>query len=311
MSSLAHGSLLAFFDALKYDRTMRFAITFATALLLPAIAVAHGVADPPTPFAQARKEFHTKLTTRAPAPQGGAPLGPVAGTERIHYTSGGRTLTAYVSTRLDGGKRPAVLFLHGGFGFGEDDWAMTRPFLDAGYVVMIPVLRGENGQPGDFTTFYGEVDDVLAAADRLAHLPGVDEQRIFVAGHSAGGTLVLLAALASRRFRGGAAFSGITDAATIVKYVPRIVVFDRSDPREIELRSALAFAGTFSCPMRLLYGDDEAIFAADAAKLAERARASKLDVAAIGVPGNHFTAVPREIAEALRFFASLGGIRLK
>jgi hypothetical protein len=84
VSSLAHGDLLAFFDAVKYDRTMRFAVTFATALLLPAIAFAHGVADPPTPFAQARKGFRTKLTTRAPAPQESAPLGPVAGTERIH-----------------------------------------------------------------------------------------------------------------------------------------------------------------------------------------------------------------------------------
>ena len=41
---------------------------------------------------------------------------------------------------------------------------MAQPYRDAGYIVMIPILRGENGQPGFYTMFYDEVDDVLGAA---------------------------------------------------------------------------------------------------------------------------------------------------
>jgi hypothetical protein len=59
-------------------------------------------------------------------------------------------------------KKPAVLFLHGGFAFGLDDWKMAEPYRAAGYVVMAPMLRGENGQAGFFSMFYDELNDVLA-----------------------------------------------------------------------------------------------------------------------------------------------------
>lgn len=59
---------------------------------------------------------------------------------------------------------------------------MSQPFRDAGFIVMMPVLRSENGQPGDYSMFYDEVDDVLAAADVLARQPDVDAQRIYSQG---------------------------------------------------------------------------------------------------------------------------------
>ena len=54
--------------------------------------------------------------------------------------------------------------------------------------------------------FYDEVDDVLAAAEALAGLPDVDTGQLYVAGHSAGGTLALLAAMSSAFSRGCVAF---------------------------------------------------------------------------------------------------------
>jgi dipeptidyl aminopeptidase/acylaminoacyl peptidase len=48
--------------------------------------------------------------------------------------------------------------------------------------------------------FYNEVDDVLAATDVLAKLSYFDPDRIFIAGRSIGGTLALLASMASRQF---------------------------------------------------------------------------------------------------------------
>jgi dipeptidyl aminopeptidase/acylaminoacyl peptidase len=43
---------------------------------------------------------------------------------------------------------------------------------------MTPTLRGENGNPGNFECFYGEVDDVIAAGRYLATLPYVDPKHI-------------------------------------------------------------------------------------------------------------------------------------
>jgi dipeptidyl aminopeptidase/acylaminoacyl peptidase len=260
------------------------------------------------PYAKARAAFNTKLTRRGPSPQPGAPSPAPVKADKIQYRSGDLTLTAFVSpSPRDHKKHPAVLFLHGGFAFDVDDWEMVRPFLDAGFVVMTPLLRGENGQPGAFSAFYDEVDDVVAATERLAHLPQVDARNLFVAGHSAGGTLTLLTAMATQRFRAAAAFSGAPDARALVRGMPALLVFDGSDPREFQLRSPLAFATSFLCPTRLFYGSQETFFAASTVETARRAQERKLDVAAVVVPGDHFTSLPRAMSQAIEFFQGMSG----
>ena len=152
------------------------------------------------------------------------------------------------------------MFLHGGFAFGEDDWEQAEPFRDAGFVVMIPTLRGENGLPGAYSMFYNEVDDVLAAADVLAQRPDVDPDRIFVAGHSVGGTLVLLASMTRPRFRAAASFSGSPDQVAWARGQPQVVPFNPNDNREYQMRSPLAFPASFKCPVRIYYGSQEILF---------------------------------------------------
>src|SRR5262249_26913722 len=154
------------------------------------------------------------------------------------------------------------------FAFGADDWQQAQPFRDAGYVVMIPILRGENGQPGQYSMFYNEVNDVLNAADVLAKLPNVDGTRIYVAGHSVGGTLAMLAAMTSNRFRAAASFSGSPDQ---VKWsqLQEVIPFNENDQRELQMRSPLAFARSFKCPARLYYGDQEFLFESSTKKTAQ------------------------------------------
>src|SRR5262249_22673359 len=147
-------------------------------------------------YAKVRSEFRTKLLRRGPAPQRWKQVAVPPGVQQIEYLSGQLRLKAWTSLPRGNapGQVPGVVYLHGGWAFDVDDWEQCQPFLDAGFAVMTPLLRGENGQPGAFTMFYDEIEDVLAAADHLAGLPGVDPQRIFVAGHSAGGTHALLGA---------------------------------------------------------------------------------------------------------------------
>ena len=83
----------------------------------------------------------------------------------------------------------------------ESNDQTARPFRDAGLVMMFPSLRGGNANPGGKEYFLGEVEDVLAAAEFVARLPYVDPAQIYLGGHSTGGTLALLVAESSGRFK--------------------------------------------------------------------------------------------------------------
>jgi dipeptidyl aminopeptidase/acylaminoacyl peptidase len=197
-----------------------------------------------------------------------------------------------------------VLFLHGGFASDIDDWDMNLPFREAGYIVMMPMLRGENGLPGEYTLFYHEVEDVLAASTFLAARPDVDTNHLYIAGHSVGGTLVMLAAMATDRFRAAASFSGSPDQAEWTKGQEQFIPFDPNDRREFQMRSPLAFATSFKCPARLYYGTKEIFFDPLIRRTATLAKEKNLDVEAIAVPGDHFGAVPGEIRRSIEFFQS-------
>ena len=157
-------------------------------------------------YADARKTFKTNLIVQRAAPQPWDKELPPPGVKEVTYTSGDLKLKAWMNPPgprdKNGGLKPAVLFLHGGFSFSVEDWDQCKPFRDAGFVTMTPMLRAENGQPGWYSMFYDEVDDVLAAAEVLAKTPGVDPKRIFVAGHSVGGTLAMLSAMTSTALLG-------------------------------------------------------------------------------------------------------------
>src|SRR5262249_51721222 len=130
-------------------------------------------------YAQARSRFRTKLVRKGPAPQGWTPTKPPEGVSEVEYVSGELRLKAWVNRPTDQArKHPAVLYLHGGFSFDLGDWEQTKPYRDAGFVVLIPILRAENGQPGAWSYFYDEVDDVLAAGEYLSKQPYVDADRL-------------------------------------------------------------------------------------------------------------------------------------
>src|SRR5438105_10119984 len=255
-------------------------------------------------YAAARSKFKTKLVRQGAAPQEWHRVDPPEGVKSLDFRSGSLRLKAWINPPANAGQRklPAVLFLHGGWAFGKEDWDMAKPYRDAGYVVVTPMLRGENGQPGSFTMFYDEVDDVLAAADALAKLPYVDDKHIYVSGHSAGGTLSLLTAMASPRFRAAASFSGSPNQKTFAQQGQYPVPFDQSNPLELDLRSPVVYATSFKCPVRMYYGNEEWAFAMPTETTAERAKAKGLDVDAVAVTGGHTTAVPDAMRQAIEFF---------
>ena len=262
-------------------------------------------------YAQTRRDFRTALVRQAPSPQRDVlSLRSPSYVSEVTYRSGRLVLKAWMAGHHDSGpKRPAVLFLHGGFEFGAADWDMAVPYWVAGFVVLAPMLRGENGQPGTFSFLYDEVDDVLAAGDFLARHPAVDSTHIYLAGHSAGGTLVQLAVLASGRFRAAASFDGSPDqqllyhgSAAKAGHHPE-VVFNPGDLRELQVRSPLAYVGSLRSPIRLFHSYEAAVLnQRSSRRFAELARARGIDARAVRVWGSHMSHVDRAIPKSIAFF---------
>ena len=260
-------------------------------------------------YQRERKKFRTKLLNKGPAPDKYEPLVAPPTADQIFYRSGyggELELVAWVSRYERTRKpRPAVLFLHGGNAIGQGHWQLMQPYIDAGYVVMIPTMRGENGQKGNFSGFYDEVDDVLAASDRLRHMPGVDPHRMYLAGHSIGGTLAMLAAMSTHRFRAAAPISGNPDSFAFFNRYPQDIRFDDKNPREFQMRSPVCYAHSFKCPMKLMHGSEEVHFVTRLGLLAKRARAARVNIDVDMFPGGHFSALPAEIERSIQFFKGI------
>lgn len=216
----------------------------------------------------ARAGFQTRRIPSSYAADGPAPAPPADLFQLVKYSAPPGPLSAYVTPDpADGQKHPAVLWAHGGFGgIGEYFWEKASPgndqsasaFRKAGLVLMIPSWRGENDNPGDFELFYGEVNDLLAARDYLASLPYVDPDRIYLAGHSTGGTLALLAATATDKFRAVFSFGGAPNVQRVVGDGEGYgnTPFDYRNGDEGRLRSPIQFVGAIKTPTFYFEGSD-------------------------------------------------------
>ena len=257
-------------------------------------------------FAAARAQFKTQIRRSGPPPAQWEDVVIPQGAKEVTYPSGPLRLRAWLSQPADSGKKsPAILYLHSGFDFYAENWSFVQPFRNAGYIVMLPTLRGENGQHGQFTMYFDEVSDVINAAEYLRNLPTVDPDRLFVAGYSVGGTLTMLAAELYPHFRAAASMSGTADVATYLKYAKGAAYnapFDPTDSQEALMRSALAWAESLKCPIRLFYGTKETYFAIATPAMANAAKAHGLDAEAIAVEGDHGSNAGRSLTLALQFF---------
>ncbi len=277
--------------------------------------VVSAVADPPRQppvardLAAYRAQYPTHLTRHGPPPavwQDQTPTAVPAGAKEVTYGSDGLKLKAWVSDLPAGGKaRPAVVFCHGGFWFGTEDWDGTKPFRDAGFVVMTPMVRGEDGNPGDFSFYYSEVDDVIAAGRALAAMPGVDPSRVFVSGHSAGGALATLAVMRDGPFAMAAPIGAGLDMRSMVKAPGErnqsLVVFDPADAHEVEARSALLFTASLRVPIRLFQGDRDGTGRVQQQFVALAKHFGK-DATVTVVPGDHFQSLPAAVPKIVALF---------
>ena len=211
----------------------------------------------------ARKGFQTKIvpgkSDREPIPNP-----PPKVFRTVRYDAPAGKLAAYLTPDpKDGKKHPAIIWITGGDCNSIGDvWSPAKlnndqtaaAYRKAGIVMMFPSLRGGNDNPGVKEGFLGEVDDVLAAADFLAKQDYVDPARIYLGGHSTGGTLVLLVAECSDRFRAVFSFGPADD---VRGYPPEFIPFDTTNPREVQLRSPGRWLASIKSPTFVFEGTDQ------------------------------------------------------
>lgn len=218
-------------------------------------------ASPPgVSLGEARRGFVTKL---APSEAAKEPVDvpPSAVFRLTHYDAPPGKLAAYVSPDPGDGKRhPAIVWIAGGDcnSIGDvwspapaDNEQTASAYRKAGVIMMFPSLRGGNDNPGAREGFLGEVDDVMAAADALAKEPYVDPARIYLGGHSTGGTLALLVAESTDRFRAVVAFGPVADPAVYGRKTPYV---EPGDPREATLRAPGNWLGSVRSPTFVIEG---------------------------------------------------------
>ncbi|KXG88005.1 alpha/beta hydrolase family protein [Agrobacterium bohemicum] len=256
-------------------------------------------------YAAARRRFRTHLLRKISAPEKSSPLGTPQNGVRVTYPGGPNgsiELVAWLSNYTPSKTlKPAVLFLHGGNATGDGHWALMKPYWEAGFVVLLPSFRGENGQKGNYSGFYDETSDALAAASYLENLPGIDQDRLFLAGHSNGGTLTLLASM-TRKFRAAVPMSaGVNSWRYFNRYSDELC-FDDGNPQEFIMRSSVCFGPSLKCPTLLLRGTEERPFDADHKLLMERVRSAGMQIDHKLLPGNHNGVVPGAVVESIRFF---------
>lgn len=284
---------------------MKNSALFLLLLLSSACALLAQAATTP-PILEARRGFETNVLRKEAV--GEAPDQPPAGVLKlVTYPSPLGRNAAYVSpSPADGKKHPVIIWLTGGFSnsIGSIAWTpgpvsndqSASGFRQEGILMMYPSLRGGNNNPGYIETFYGEVDDVLAAAKALASLDYVDPKRIYLGGHSTGGTLALLVAAAGGdRFRAVFALGPVDN---VVGYGADVLPFDLKNPKEAQVRAPVVWISSITCPTYIFEGTKAPSNLASLQALQTRPKIKNPRLHFIPVDGeSHFSAIFPVVAQ--------------
>ena len=256
---------------------------------VPASPAAPPPAQEGSPAAQ-RQPFATRLVREGPAPQDWTDEALPPGVERVEYPSAGRNLKAWLVRARTQQPAPVLVYLHGGFAFSVEELEVCRKFRDAGYHIFAPTVRGENGNPGSFELFLGEVDDVAAALAWIGSQPYVDGNRVFVFGHSIGGALSALTTLrpdVKTRLSGS---SGGLYANSVFDGWAEIVPFDATRQEERDAR--LLFGRILEMQRaHIAYIGLEDGAARKAALMTQEVGEREALLQIVVLPGDHFTSL--------------------
>jgi dienelactone hydrolase len=219
------------------------------------------------------------------------------------------------------GKLPLVLVppagstLVAGMELGDGDRAEHYPYVRAGFAVGSFEIDGHVPQGAlDAAVFNGArafrdsragLNNANAALDfLLAKVPDLDQNRIFIAGHSSAATLSLLVAEHEPRIKGCVAYCGVSDVEA--RLARAIAPFDRAIPgyRDfIRFSSPKTHVDKLKCPVFLFHAqDDMNVLVSQTMAFAELLKKTNPDVTVdTSARGGHYQSminagIPRGIA---------------
>lgn len=200
---------------------------------------------------------------------------------------------------------PTVIFVHDGTSFSEEELQQTRTFTDAGFVVLAPTFRGENGNPGVHELLFGELDDLVAATEYANGLPEVDERRLAIWGHGLGGMLSALSSLVPQL---GARLTGSSAGLRPISAFEVIPSPFEANERERNARVLGPNIHHMRTPHWACVAEQDAAVYDEATRLGELAQRSNLPLHVEKVLGNRMTSratcTQQAIAWLLRMFRS-------
>jgi acetyl esterase/lipase len=248
------------------------------------------------PYLEVRRAHVTDLTEKVRAPEKVAYVKPPPGVREITYPSGDLQLKAWFAMPPQplGDALPAIVYLHGSFALGTEDFNQCKTFLDAGYTVLLPSLRGENDNPGHFELLYGEVDDARAAVHWLARQPNIDKGRLYAFGHSVGGGLSALLSLWDDLPLRATGSSGGLYPYTVFGAWSDMLPFNRRDPLERQLRLLLGNTGDMKHRHFAYIGDEDELTSV-VGPAAEELKTTNAPLTVTVVEGDHFTSLTRSM----------------
>ena len=245
----------------------------------------------------------TRQWTRAPT--AGIPTEGFVEPELLRYESfDGREIPAFFSlpasganaSEGEGGTTPVIVDIHGGPESQRRPSfaALTQYFLDRGFAVFEPNVRGSSGYGKTYTHLddvgkrMGSVADIEAGVGWLAEHPAIDPDRIAAMGGSYGGFMVL-AALTEYPdlWAAGVDIVGIADFTTFLKNtgswrreLREAEYGSLEDDRDfLESVSPLGSIERVEAPLFVLHGEnDPRVPVSEARQVAEKAEATGVPV---------------------------------
>jgi dipeptidyl aminopeptidase/acylaminoacyl peptidase len=141
--------------------------------------------------------------------------------EKVRYRSfDDLEIAAYLYRPAGQGPYPGIVWVHGGptSQYYDTFQAQVQFFVQQGYVVLLPNIRGSSGYGKAFEALNdrdwggGDLQDVIAGAEYLKRLPEVDAANLGVTGTSYGGIMSMYAvSFAPDVFQAAVACSGYGD----------------------------------------------------------------------------------------------------
>ena len=168
---------------------------------------------------------------------------------------------------------PLVVFIHGGptSAFINDYSAWVQLFVQQGYAVFCPNIRGSEGYGYDFVTTnrndWGGNDfkDIMIGVDMLISKENIDSNRMGITGWSYGGYMAAWAVTQTNRFKAAMAGAGIADLASEFGTEDN-AVYDRwffgtpyEHPENFYKHSPISFVKNAKTPTLIIQGENDKI----------------------------------------------------